>query len=369
MSLHPKPEVENLKICPHGGPNWAELRAMGFTPEEVIDFSVSTNPFMPPPGVKEIFSTIAIDHYPDSEATELRQCLSEKLGVAPGNILAGSGAMELIRLIPLTYFGHGDSILILEPTFGEYKVACQIMGSEVFEQWGRAEENFAPRIEETASLIRQRRPKGIFICNPGNPTGQYLSRQEVEVILDACVDCLLVLDEAYIAFTEGSWPSTDLILRNNVIILRSMTKDYALAGLRLGYAIAHQEIIDALHRVRLPWNVNVVAQKAGVIALKDTEYLKRCESKIRQAKQFLIDELSRIGFTLVPSTTNFFLVKVGDGKSFRNALLQHGIMVRDCNSFGLPEYIRIAPRTMPECQKLIATIKALKREGELNVSI
>jgi len=148
-----------------------------------------------------------------------------------------------------------------------------------------------------------------------------------------------------------------------------MTKDYALAGLRLGYAIAHQEIIDALHRVRLPWNVNVVAQKAGVIALKDTEYLKRCESKIRQAKQFLINELSQIGFELLPSKTNFFLVKVGDGKSFRNALLRHGIMVRDCASFGLPEYVRIAPRTMPECQKLIDTIQALKREGELIVSI
>jgi len=369
LPLRPKPEVENLEACPHGGPNWAELTAMGLTPDKVLDFSVSTNPFMPPPGVKEIFSTIAIDHYPDSEATELRQCLSEKLGVAPDNILVGSGAMELIRLIPLTYFGHGDSVLILEPTFGEYKVACQIMGSEVFEQWGRAEENFAPRIEETASLIRQRRPKGIFICNPGNPTGQYLSRQEVETILDACGDCLLILDEAYIAFTEGSWSSTDLIPQNNVIILRSMTKDYALAGLRLGYAIANQEIIQNLRKVCPPWNVNVVAQKAGVVALKDTQYLKRCESKIRQAKQFLIGELERIGFTIVPSKTNFFLVKVGDGKSFRNALLRYGIMVRDCTSFGLPEYVRIAPRTMPECQKLISTIETLKRERKLYAGI
>lgn len=369
MPLRPKPEIEKLEACPHGGPNWAELSAMGLIPEEVIDFSVSTNPFMPPPGIKEIFNTIDIDHYPDSETTELRQCLSEKLGVAPGNILAGSGAMELIRLIALTYFGHGDSVLILEPTFGEYKVACRIMGSEVFEQWGKAEENFAPRIEETVSLIRQRRPKGVFICNPGNPTGQYLSRQEVETILNACVDCLLVLDEAYIAFTEGSWSSTDLVSRNNVIIMRSMTKDYALAGLRLGYAIANEEIIQNLSKVCPPWNVNVVAQKAGVIALKDTEYLKQCEAKIRQVKYFMIDELGRSGFKLVPSKTNFFLVKVGDGKSFRNALLRHGIMVRDCASFGLTEYVRIAPRTMPECQKLITTIKALKREGELNVSI
>jgi len=112
-----------------------------------------------------------------------------------------------------------------------------------------------------------------------------------------------------------------------------------------------------------------VAQKAGVVALKDTQYLRRCESKIRQAKQFLIGELERIGFTIVPSKTNFFLVKVGDGKSFRNALLRYGIMIRDCTSFGLPEYVRIAPRTMPECQKLISTIETLKRERKLYAGI
>jgi histidinol-phosphate aminotransferase len=111
-----------------------------------------------------------------------------------------------------------------------------------------------------------------------------------------------------------------------------------------------------------------VAQKAGVIALKDTDYLQRCESEIRQAKQFLIDELCRLGFTLIPSKTNFFLVIVANAKAFRTALLRHGIMVRDCASFGLPQYIRIAPRTMPECQKLITTLKALKHKGELGAS-
>jgi len=364
----PKPEVENLKVCPHGGPNWAELEAMGLTPEEVIDFSVNSNPFPPPSGIKEIFDTIVIDRYPDSESTELKHCLSEKLGVAPDNILAGSGSMELIRLIATTYFGRGDSVLILEPTFGEYEIACQIVGAKILKQWGKAEDHFALKMEKIVSTIRQRHPQGIFICNPNNPTGQYLSQPQVEMILDSGRDSLLILDEAYIAFTAESWPSTDLISRGNVIILRSMTKDYALAGLRLGYAIANQEIIQNLRKVCPPWNVNVVAQKAGVIALKDTDYLQRCESEIRQAKQFLIDELCRLGFTLIPSKTNFFLVRVADAKAFRTALLRHGIMVRDCTSFGLPQYIRIAPRTMPECRKLITTLKALKHKGELGAS-
>jgi histidinol-phosphate aminotransferase len=342
---------------------------MGLTPEEVIDFSVSSNPFPPPPGVKESFDTVVIDRYPDSESTELKHCLSEKLGVAPDNILAGSGSMELIRLTATTYFGRGDSVLILEPTFGEYEVACQVVGAKILKQWGKAEDYFALRIEQTVSIVRRRHPRGIFICNPNNPTGQYLSQPQVEMVLDSGRDSLLILDEAYIAFTAESWASTDLISRGNLIILRSMTKDYALAGLRLGYAIANQKIIQNLRKVCPPWNVNVVAQKAGVIALKDTDYLPRCESEIKQAKQFLIDELCRLGFTLVPSKTNFFLVRVADAKAFRTALLRHGIMVRNCASFGLPQYIRIAPRTMPECQKLITTLEALKGKGELSASI
>ena len=152
----------------------------------------------------------------------------------------------------------------------------------------------------------------------------------------------------------------DLISQGNVVILRSMTKDYALSGLRLGYAVASQEIINSLHRVRPPWNVNVIAQKAGVIALEDTDYLAQSKKKIKEAKQFLLDELHRLSFQPLPSDTNFFLVRVGDAKSFRTALLKQDIVVRDCTSFGLPEYVRIAPRTMPECQKLIAAIQALK---------
>ena len=109
-----------------------------------------------------------------------------------------------------------------------------------------------------------------------------------------------------------------------------------------------------------------MAQKAGVIALRDADYLERCKQKIRQAKRFLTSELYKIGFALVPSDTNFFLMRVGDARAFRATLLRHGILVRDCTSFGLPEYVRIAPRTMPECQKLIATVQVLKREGELD---
>ena len=368
MSIRPKPEIENLEVCPHGGPNYAELRAMGLTADELIDFSVGSNPFSFPPEVRDLFDSVVIDRYPDSESTELRACLSEKLGILTENIIVGSGSTEIIRLIALAYFGHGDSVLILKPTFGEYEAACQIVGSEILEQWGKEEECFAFNIDEAVALIRQHRPKGVFICNPNNPTGQYLSRQEIEKVLEACPESIVILDEAYSAFTDGRWTSTGLISQGNIISVLSMTKDYALPGLRLGYAVASKEIIHTLGKVCPPWNVNEVAQKAGVLALRDASYLRRCELKIRQAKQFLVGELRHMGFTVLPSKTNFFLVKVGNGRKFRACLLRHGIMVRDCASFGLPEYARIATRTMPECRRLINTIKILKREGELDTS-
>ncbi len=368
MSLRPRPEIEKLQSCPHGGPNLAELKALGLAPDGIIDFSVSSNPFAPPPGIRRILSSTAIDRYPDSEVTELRQRLSEKLGVAPDNILAGNGSMEIIRLIAMAYFRQGDSVLILEPTFGEYEIACQIAGAKVIKQWARAEADFAPSIQETTEIVHQNHPRGVFICNPNNPTGNYLSEEEVKKILDSSEDSLLILDEAFIAFVDDGWSAIDFTNRHNIVIVRSMTKDYSLAGLRLGYAVAHRGIIENLRRVCPPWNVNTVAQRVGGAILEDAGYLQQCKQKMAQSKRFLLNELHRIGFTTVPSPTNFFLVKVGDARAFRAALLQYGILVRDCTSFELPEYVRLAVRPMPECRKLIAAIRALKDGGLVRTS-
>lgn len=363
MSLRPRPEVENLEICPHGSINYAELEDIGLSPEEVIDFSVCLNPFMPPPGVKKILNSIAIAQYPDSEATELTRQLATALAISRDNILVGSGTTELIRLIALAYFNKGDPVLILEPTYGEYEVACRIVGASPVKQRMKAEDNFALRADETVKLVRQHHPRAIFICNPNNPTGKYFSRQDIETVLKAGENSLLILDEAYVSFADHSWSSIDLISRENVIILRSMTKDYALAGLRLGYAIANQEIINILRRVRPPWNVNIVAQKAGISALANADQFEQSKRKIKETKRFLIEQLSRLGLRVLSSDANFFLVKTGNAREFRATLLKKAILVRDCSSFGLPEYIRLAPRTMPECRKLIAAIKALKIEG------
>lgn len=374
MSLLPRLEIRDVAICQHGGIDYAEVETLGIAPQDILDFSANLNPFGPPPGMMEILSKChdelgkVISHYPDSEVYRLRHSLAEKLGIKVENILVGSGSTELIRLAALAYFGPGDKILIIEPTYGEYQVACQITGAALIKQRLPAQNGFWLDTSETVELIRRYCPKGIFVCNPNNPTGRYLSRVDFEKILDAAKDSLVVLDEAYVSFVDNAWSSLDLALhsslraeRSNLLVLRSMTKDYAMAGLRLGYGVAKEEIIANLRRICPPWNVNALAQKAGIIAIAEEEYLKRCQIELREAKDYLIAELSSLGLPPLPSEANFFLVKVGDAPRFRRELFKRMILVRDCTSFGLPQYVRIAPRPLPQCQKLITAIKEMKK--------
>jgi histidinol-phosphate aminotransferase len=334
-----------------------ELKRLGISLETILDFSVSCNPFGSPPGVREALADISVERYPDSEASELKQALAVKLNIASGKLIIGSGSTELIRLIATAYFEPNDLVLIPQPTYGEYKVACHLASTKILKQPLLKEPDFRLNVPETIKLIHKYRPKAVFLCNPNNPTGQYMSKEQVEQIMSSYQSSLVILDEAYIAFTENAWSSQDMVNLGSLIILRSMTKDYALAGLRLGYAIANEPIISILKRACPPWNVNTPAQKAGIIALNADSYLKECTGKIREARDFLIKELELLGLPPLPSQTNFFLVKVGNALAFRQALLKKGILVRDCTSFGLPQYIRLAPRTLPECQKLIEAIK------------
>lgn len=357
--LRPRPTISKLARCVHGGIDHAELKDLGISPEEILDFSVSCNPFGPPPGIREALANTSIEHYPDSETSELKQLIAERLNIATDNLIIGSGSTELIRLIAIAFFSPRDLVLIPQPTYGEYEIACHLAGAHILKRPTLEEPDFDFDVTEVTNLIRKHKPKGIFLCNPNNPTGQYMTREDVSNIMSITDNGLLILDEAYIGFTKYTWPSVDLVEYDNAVILRSMTKDYALAGLRLGYAIAARPIISTLKRVCPPWNVNAIAQKAGIIALKADSYLEECNSKIREAKDFLVNRLEHLGLSPLPSQTNFFLVKVGNATQFRRELLKKGILVRDCTSFGLPQYIRLAPRTLPECQSLITAIKEI----------
>ncbi|MDD5127484.1 MAG: histidinol-phosphate transaminase [Dehalococcoidales bacterium] len=361
MSLQPRPEISSLKAGVHGGINYAELAALGIEPCEVLDFSVCVNPYMPPPGIKRAMQAVNITQYPDPQATELREKLAGKLGVSPQNIIAGNGTTELIRLAALAYLQTGDTVIIVEPTYDDYEIAGRMMGARIIRY--RAKDSLTPSITDITELIKQQQPKAIFLCNPNNPTGKYLSQDDITAILRCLGDGILVLDEAYISFVEKTWASIALITKGNVLLLRSMTKDYGLAGLRLGYAVAHEEIIAILHRVCPPWNVNVIAQKVGVMVLEKEDPLQKSKQKLQQARQYLVQNLTRLGLPPLPSDANFFLVNAGKAAVLRQKLLRHGILVRDCASFGLPEYVRLAPRTLSECCRFIKTLETILKNS------
>jgi histidinol-phosphate aminotransferase len=366
LSLLPRPELNNIAACVHGGPDFAELKSRGFSSEQVLDFSTCCNPYAPPGKVRRSLSSLKFNQYPDSTAAELCSKLSHVHDIPSENILAGNGTTELIRLIALAYFNKGEQVLIPVPSYGEYEVASRLAGAETLKFQMASPHDRDPQISALVHTLHKLRPRAIFICNPNNPTGHYLSKADIKAILSAAGNSLVVLDEAYINFVARPWSSINLIHESNLVILRSMTKDYGLTGLRLGYTMARKDIISVLRRVCPPWNVNSAAQKAGLAVLEADGFLEKSRKRINIAGEYLIRELARLGFPSAPSAANFFLVKVGDGRSFRQTLLKQGILVRDCASFGLPEYVRIAPRTLTDCRKLMRTLRRLNQSGELD---
>jgi histidinol-phosphate aminotransferase len=364
LPLLPRKTVAALKECKHGGVNYSELHALGVDIETMLDFSVSTNPFMPPPGIKEIAASAHIECYPDSASTQLRLKLAEKLGTLPENIVCGSGTTELIRLIALAYFRRMDTVLIIDPTYSEYETACRFANARVLKYRTAEQQGFTLDIDPIAETIERKRPYALFLCNPNNPTGKYIPQRDIEKIMGALGDGLLILDEAYVPFVEKRWDSLHLVNKGNIILLRSMTKDYGIPGLRLGYALARPEIASVLRSAMLPWSVSSIAQDVGTALLHDDVYLQESLLKIREAARFLSGELLKRGFKVLPSDTNFFLVKLGCGAVWQRSLLQKGILVRDCSSFGLPEYIRLSARPIPDCLMLTAALDDILKNGE-----
>jgi histidinol-phosphate aminotransferase len=357
LPLRPRRAIAALRPVAHGGLDLTELERLGIDPAAVLDFSVSTNPFMPPPEIREMLSAVPVERYPDSSSAVLRAKLADKLSVPAENIVVGSGTTEPIRLIATAYLRRGDAALVLVPTYGEYEAAARLAGAQVVKYHAAEEDNFSPDLDAVKDLIGKRRPRVVFVCNPNNPTGKYLKRKEIVALLENMQDSLLVLDEAYVAFVAGSWNSMSLVERGNVVVLRSMTKDYGLPGLRLGYAVAASDIISVLRAGLPPWNVNIAAQEIGVAVLDEAASLEKSLGQVREAARFLAAGLSRLGFTVLPSDTHYFLVKVGDAAACRLSLLKRGLLVRDGTSFGLPAYIRVAARPLPDCRRLIDAFK------------
>ena len=351
-----KPTLQSVPPAHHGAFDYAELERLGLHPDEVLDFSVNSNPFGPSPRVREAMAAVPLDRYPDRESIALRRALSERLGVSTDRIVTGNGTAELLWLLAFALLAPGDTVLIIGPTFGEYSRVSALMGAQV--EYHLAKPNdFAVNPAEVSEHLRELQPKLVFLCNPNNPTGTSLRPETVGDWAAGCPEIIFVVDESYLNFAD-SLHSTLGLKAANILSVRSMTKDYALAGLRLGYAAAHNPtLIEAIAAVRPAWNVSGLAQAAGLAALRDEAYMQKCLSDLRRAKSGLVDGLTQSGWSPLPSTTHFFLMNVGQADTFRLKLLQQAIQVRDCASFGLPRFVRIATRRPEENERLLVALK------------
>ena len=353
----------------HGGIRPAQLRVLGLDPGDVVDFSASVSPLGPPAGLWEALQQVDLTAYPDPECLELREALSNYHHTDIDRILVGNGSTELIHLLARAFIpppgqGKSDSCLLLTPTYGEYAGACKLGGGEILEVVAQREAGFAWNLPEVEALILSRRPALVFVCNPNNPTGLYLQDEEVYGLAQAATKAssILVLDEAYLNFVEKRWDAGFLLdgeAGKNVVLLRSMTKDFALTSLRLGYCLASPEVTASLASLQPDWSVNGLAQAAGLAAMADKDCLPAARKAVQEAKAYLTREFTGLGLEVLPSAANFLLISVGDASSWRDRLMQQGIFVRDCTSFGLPDCIRIGIRAMPDCRRLVAAAKGL----------
>jgi histidinol-phosphate aminotransferase len=348
----------------HGGLNLLELREANIDLARLIDFSVNVNPFGPSPLALAALRETDPSIYPDRHVLDLRDALAEANNLTPAHVLVGNGTAELIWLVAHACIKPGDTVLIIGPTFGEYERACHTVGAQVT-YCNATRPTFALDIDEVVSRIKTLRPSLVFLCNPNNPTGLLLSDAQVERIANACDNGQLILDEAYRAFVGqkffGPLPAS------NIIVLRSMTKDHGLAGIRLGYALAEPALVVSLRAYQPPWSINGPAQAAGLASLHDLNHLTHTLAATRElATQFRTD-LTALGAQIVPATTHFILINVGNAASTKQKFLKHACLVRDCTSFGLPAYIRIGTRREDDNKKLIAIWNQIVSNNAENV--
>lgn len=351
----------------HGGNVFAVARSLGIVPERIIDFSASINPLGMAPGVREQL-VACIDrllHYPDKGASELKEALAAYHGVRAEEVAVANGSTELIHLLPRAIAGKRG--LIVAPAFAEYALALERSGWDIDSFTLTADDNFTLSLEK----LREKLTKGydlLFVCNPGNPTGALIPRREIEGVKALCEESgtFLVLDEAFIDFCEEE-SAKDLVRQSTrTVLLRSMTKFFAIPGLRLGYAIAAPGTIEALSSLLDPWNVNTAAQVAGVASLSDADYCRRTRAYVDSERERLAAALAEIpGLKLFPGRANYLLAEiVREGmtaKKLRDRLMHQGILIRDCGNFeGLDgRFFRVAVRLREENDLLV---EALARE-------
>jgi histidinol-phosphate aminotransferase len=342
------------------------VRQYGLDREEVVKLASNENPFGPPPlAVEEIRRCAGeVNFYPEAGAETLRKELARYLALKPGNVIVGNGSDEVMELAVKAFMNREDEAIIPVPTFSMYEGLIRTYSGKVVKQ--PLGEDFEYDVEELLKKITSR-TKLVFVCSPNNPTGSVISVKGLQEILER--EILVILDEAYVEFAEES--RIPLVKDyDNLLVLRTFSKAFGLAGLRVGYGVAGEDIIKYLFRVKPPFNVNLLAQQAALQALRDTEHLELTVARTLTGRKFLARELSKLsGVTVFPSQGNFLLLEVRkrahSAAKIASELLKEGIIVRTCESFGLgSNYLRVSIGREDENRRFLEAFKEKLSHGK-----
>ncbi|MEW5894376.1 MAG: histidinol-phosphate transaminase [Candidatus Omnitrophota bacterium] len=352
-----------LNITPYqpGRPIDEVKRELGL--KKVIKLASNETPFGPSPKVLKAIMNAAktINRYPDGGCFYLRSALANNLKVKEDQLIFGNGSDELIIMAIRAFVEPGDEVIVSHPSFAVYGIGSNVAGASLTVV---PMKEFRHDLAAVASATR-RATKLIFIDNPGNPSGGYVTSDELKGFLSAVpADTVVFLDEAYYEYAVNSpgYPESLTLLKRypNLIIARTFSKIYGLAGLRVGYAVASPEMIGIMNRVREPFNVNSVAQEAAIACLKDQKYYKQALAILEEERQFLGDAVKQLGLKVFPSATNFILIDLGfSSKEAVDGLLRKGVIIRDMAPWGLNSFIRVTIGLPEENRKFIKELRAL----------
>lgn len=359
MPVEPRKALEKIQPYIPGKPIEELKRELNIEGEIIKLASNESAAGMSPKAIEAIKKEIdQMFLYPDDVCYYLKKGLSKHLGVTPENLILGNGSVEILLCAPMAYLYPEDEFLTSEQAFLIGKICAAIMDAKYT---AIPEKEYRHNLPAILDAIGEQ-TKLIYLDNPSNPLGTKLSRKEIEDFVYSVPDgILIILDEAYYEFAcDSDFPDSIKFIRENknVLILRTFSKIYGLAGIRIGYGIAHPDIIQTIRKTKLPFNVNRLAQTAALAALDDTEHVQRTIRMIEEGKAYLAGELEKMGIFYIPSCTNFLTFKPGyDVKTLFLEMQKRGVIIRPLAGYGIPEFVRVTIGTMEQNRRFIATLK------------
>jgi histidinol-phosphate aminotransferase len=353
------PALRDLPVYQPGRPIEDVARELGLDAKSVIKLASNENPLGPSPAALAAMEKAlqSLHLYPDGNAFYLKRKLADTLSVEPRNLILGNGSNEIIEFVGHAFMSPSTEVIVSQYCFAVYPIVTKLFGAQLVVV---PAVNYGHDIPAMLEAITPQ-TRVVFVANPNNPTGTLARREDIVTLINEVPGhVLLVMDEAYIEFLTDAvdlLPFVQRGLKPNLLLMRTFSKIYGLAGLRLGYGIGHPDLVGALEKVRQPFNINSLVQAGAMAALEDVEHVKRTRANNFDGMRFLEHGLRQLDVPFIPSAANFVLAQVGDGQRVFEQLQRQGVITRPMGGYQLPEFIRISVGTPEENRRCLAALK------------